>query len=138
MEEKNIPLVIQHLEKQLADRLEKLWKVFSWSSSILISIAGGIIFLTKNSVIKFDNAELILISLMIGILTLYAWLWIRENLELEGKIRDQLDDLFANRIKYPFISKLRPDRAKFGYKVVVLLLGATALLATWLSAYKLG
>ena len=138
MDEKNIQLVIQHLEKELADRLEKLWKVFSWSSSILISIAGGIIVLTKNETVKFDSTELFLISLIIGILTLYAWLWIRENLELEGIIRDQLEDIFVNKIKYPLIKKLRPDRAKFGYKVVVLLLGATALLATWLSAYKLG
>ena len=54
------------------------------------------------------------------------------NLKFEGKIRDQLDKIFAEELNYPAYKELQPDKAKFGYKVVILLLGGVALLATWL------
>lgn len=39
----NIQQILQTLETQLNHRLEKLWRVFSWCSSILISITAGVI-----------------------------------------------------------------------------------------------
>lgn len=50
----------------------------------------------------------------------------------EGKIRDELDKLFTEQLNYPLLNHLRPDRAKFGYKTVVILLGIVAFVATWL------
>lgn len=122
----------EYLETQLSHRLEKLWRVFSWCSSILISITAGVIALPKTHGVIFSISQLLIISSVILILTIYAYLWIDENLKFEGKIRDQLDKIFAEELNYPAYKELRPDKAKFGYKVVILLLGAVALLATWL------
>ena len=124
--------LLPSLETELNHRVEKLWRVFSWCSSILISITAGVIALPKTHGINFTTAELLIISSIILILTVYAYLWIDENLKFEGKIRDQLDKIFAEELNYPAYKELQPDKAKFGYKVVILLLGGVALLATWL------
>lgn len=124
--------ILKTLESQLTQRLEKLWRVFSWCSSILISIIAGVIALPKTNSNVFSLSQLLIISSVILILTAYAYLWIDENLKLEGKIRDQLDKIFAEELNYPAFKELRPDKAKFGYKAVILLLGVAALLATWL------
>jgi hypothetical protein len=133
MEENNYSVIIQSLEKHLSERIEKLWRVFSWTSSILIAIAGGMIILGKKERLRFDTHELILISSIILILTLYAYLWINENLKLESKIRNQMDLIFEKQMSYSELKEIRPDKAIFGYKVVILLLGLTAVIATWIS-----
>ena len=84
----------------MSERIEKLWRVFSWTSSILIAIAAGMVVLGKKEKVKFDEYELILISSIILILTLYAYLWINENLKLESKIRNQMDLIFEKEAGY--------------------------------------
>lgn len=126
-------ITLNTLENQLSQRLEKLWRVFSWCSSILISITAGVIALSKTKSNEFTIGQLLIISSIIIILTIYAYLWIDENLKLEGKIRDQLDTIFAEELNYPAYKELRPDKARFGYKAVILLLGLVALTATWLN-----
>jgi hypothetical protein len=135
MDENKITLIIQTLDKQLSEKIEKLWRVFSWTSSILVAIAGGMIILGKKERFKFDTYELILISSIILILTLYAYLWINENLKLESKIRNQLDSIFEKQMSYSELKEIRPDKAIFGYKVVTLLLGFTAVIATWINYF---
>ena len=132
MDESKLTLIIQTLEKQLSERIEKLWRVFSWTSSILIAIAGGMVFFSKKGEFKFDKYELIIISSIIVILTVYAYLWINENLKLEKKIRDQLDSLFEKEACYDHLKNLRPDGAKFGYKAVILLLGVVSFISIWI------
>lgn len=127
----NTDQCIQILQTLLSHRLEKLWRVFSWCSSILISITAGVIALPKTHGVIFNISQLILITSVILILTVYAYLWINENLKFEGKIRDQLDKIFAEELNYPAYKELRPDKAKFGYKAVILLLGIVTLAATW-------
>mgnify|MGYP001793014683 CR=1 FL=1 len=86
----SISLVLQTLEKQLSDRLEKLWRVFSWCSSILISITGGIIISCRSGKFKLLPLDHIIVLSVILIITIYASLWINENLRMETKIRDQI------------------------------------------------
>lgn len=131
----NLSFILNTLESQLNHRLEKLWRVFSWCNSILIAITAGIIALPKTHGVIFSISQLLIISSVILILALYAYLWIDENLKLEGKIRDQLDRIFAEELNYPAYKELRPDKAKFGYKAVILLLGGVALLAKWLDFF---
>jgi hypothetical protein len=121
--------IITTLETQLSQRLEKLWRVFSWCSSILISITGAVLFANHSSKIKLAWQECTIVSIVVIILTLYGYLWMNENVKMEGKIRDQLDKIFTEELHYPAYKELRPDKAKFGYKAVILLLGAVALLA---------
>jgi hypothetical protein len=124
--------ILQTLETQLNQRLEKLWRVFTWCSSILITITGGVILAARTkekSLLRFPQ-DPIIISSIIVILTIYSWLWIRENLKIEKNIRDLLDKMFEE-LNYPQLKTLRPDKARFGYKHVILLLGLLALAATW-------
>lgn len=53
----------------------------------------------------------------------------KENLVFEGKLRLQLESILETDLKYNKYNDIRPDKAKFGYKEVVLLLGITALFA---------
>ena len=124
------------LQQQLSHVLEKLWRVFSWCSSILISITAAVLTAARfreNSLLKFP-ADQLLISGLILIITVYAWLWLNENLKFETVIRKQMEELVEKEMNYPVFKNLRPDKkARFGYKDVVILLGLTALLATWMA-----
>lgn len=124
--------IITSLEKQLDHRLEKLWRVFSWCSGILISITAAVLLAARTDKIKLLPQDHFLISIVVITLTLYAYLWIKENLRFEGKIRDQLDAIFERELNYSHFKDLRPDRARFGYSAVIFLLGIVALAATWL------
>lgn len=135
MSSSNIPYqdIIRSLENQIQQRLEKLWRVFSWCSSILISISAGIIAATRSiNGFGLRLQDRILVSSILLILTVYAWAWIRENLQFERKIRDRLDEIFEMEYQYPKMKSLCPDKAKFGYTVVIILLGLVGLAATWL------
>ncbi len=138
MDNKNTALIIQYLQNQLTERLEKLWKLFSWSSSILISITAGMIGLKQYQNITFGYIELLIISFIICLICLYSYLWLHENLLIEVAIRDRIDDLFKYDISYTLSKELRADKSRFGYKTVILLLGSMALLATWLTKISAG
>ena len=131
MKEKNTAQIIDSLEKQLDHRLDKLWKIFSWTSSILIAICGGVIALTRKGLVELGVSDRILFSIVVIVLATYGILWIKENLNMEEKIRNQLDKIFTDNIKYSDYTELRPDKAKFGYKIVIWLLGITAIMAIW-------
>ena len=124
--------IISNLETQLDHRLEKLWRVFDWCSKILISI---IAFVTAGRAIKgfeFSDFAPFVITAIIIIITIYAYAWIKENLRFEQNIRDELDRIYKEQYQYAKLTELRPDRARFGYKSVILWLGAIAISATWL------
>lgn len=130
--DQDISTIIQNLERQLDHRLDKLWKLFSWTSSIFIGIIGGLLVLIKNTEIKLHIPDRILISIVIAILSLYSYQWIKENLKFERIIRKQLESLFNDELKYSRIKEIEPHKAKYGYSNVVLLLGAVAFIITWL------
>ena len=132
MDKANVQIIVQSLEKQLADRLEKLWRIFSWSSSIFLSLIAGLIVLRKWQGKTLEWHEQGIISFAILVIAFYAWQWIDENLRFERKIRDQLDVLFEQHISYSGLKALRPDRARFGYKMVIILLALAALVTTWM------
>jgi len=127
----NTLTILQTLESQLSHRLEKLWRVFSWCSSILISITAGVLAAEASPDFQITVSGRISISAVVVIVTIYAWAWIRENLRFEKNVRDQIDSIFAEEINYPQLNALRPDKAKFGYKDVTLLLGLVSLVSTW-------
>lgn len=130
------PEIISSLQTQLSQRLEKLWNVFSWCSGILISIIGAVLFVNRLGGVALQVKECLIISLVIVILTAYAYFWLDENLGFEKKVRDEIDRIFETEFKDTRMKSLRPDKAKFGYKAVILLLGSTALVATWLNIFS--
>src|SRR5690606_5181008 len=97
-----------------------------------IGITGGVIVATRG----IDEFELLkqdrfLISCIIITVTVYACAWIDENLKFEPNIRKQMDKIFEEKFQYSQLKILRPDKAKFGYKSVIILLGLVTLAATW-------
>ena len=131
-----IELRVQSLEKQLALRLEKLWKIFSWTSSLLVAITAGLIAISRShDFTALRLSECVFISAVIITLAVYAYYWLNENLRLESVIRDELQSIFKEEIGDEKQYANRPDQARFGYKVVSLLLGMTALLTTWWSYF---
>ena len=129
----DISNILKTLETELSQRLEKLWRVFNWCSSILITIGGGQI-LAIRSINKFNllPKDRIIISLIIITIVTYAWLWIRENLKFESKIRNRIYEIYESELQDTYLKSLRPDNAKFGYLTVILVLGIITLFATWL------
>lgn len=138
MDPANVQIILQSLEKQLSDRLEKLWRIFSWTSSVFLSLIAGIIVLQKSEGKILNVPERGIISFAIIVIAFYAWQWIDENLKFERKIRDQLDMLFEEHINYTGLKALRPDRARFGYKMVIVLLALAALATAWMQMAAAG
>ena len=122
---------MQRLENELNHRLEKLWRIFSWASSILISIIGGIIVLEKIEHETLHISERIIFSAVVLILTGYAFYWICQNLKFETETRKKLESLL-NSSADSKPGEL-PHRVRWGYNPVIILLGLTALSAIWVS-----
>jgi len=122
--------VITTLETQLSQRLEKLWNVFSWCSSILITITAGVLAAAASKDFDLTFLGLVLISVVISILTIYARKWLKENLDFETEIRGKLDELYIKELKQN-LNISRPVKAKFGYVAMITWLGTIAFLATW-------
>jgi len=58
-------IVLNALETQLSYRLEKLWPVFSWCSSILVSIIGVVLFVNHGGKATLSWQECSIISAVI-------------------------------------------------------------------------
>jgi len=103
-----IKLARESLEKELAHYLEKLWKLFSWTSTILVSIIGGLFAL------RFGETRLTLslnnrISLVVAVLVLSVFAIIQQKVVLgfETETRNKLTECDkALGITY---ERLRPD-----------------------------
>lgn len=80
----------------------------------------------------FSLAQKCVISSIILILTVYGYLWIDENLKMETLIRNEMEKIFEAESQNNAFQAIRPDKAKFGYKAVILSLGLVALVATWM------
>jgi len=101
-------LARESLEKELAHYLEKLWKLFSWTSTILVSIIGGLFAL------RFGEKPFYLtlsskLSLVVAVLVLSVFAIIQQKVVLgfETETRNKLTECDkALGITY---ERLRPD-----------------------------
>jgi hypothetical protein len=137
METNSHEIIIQNLEKQLTERLEKLWRIFSWSSRIIISIIGGVIALEKINGMPLTTTERIILSLVILMLSCYSYLWIKENLDNEKKIRGELHSIMSKKFNYDKLRDLDPTHPKYGgFKEIILAIGFVGIIATWSSSLQ--
>jgi hypothetical protein len=122
------------LEKELVHYLDKLWKVFSWASTILVSIIGGVIALRFRendlTLSLVDKSGLVFAILVLSITTV---LHLDLILSFEMNTRDKLEvcDKELGISKYTLISRDRPDRnprSKWvSYKAAIILLALAAV-----------
>lgn len=134
-----IKLARETLQKELIHHREKLWKIFSWTSTILISIIGGAVALKyrgQPGSLSVNNQ----ISLMVAIIVLavYAIAQLDLSLGFEIRTRDRLqacDEKLGIDEALPIVSDVRnrpdthPASKWFGYKATVVLLALAALFA---------
>lgn len=86
-----IKLARETLEKELAHYLEKLWKIFSWTSTILISIIGGVIafrFREQPGSLSINNKVSLMLAVIV--LSIYAIVQLNQILSFETKARNKL------------------------------------------------
>lgn len=133
-----LKLARETAEKELAHYLDKLWKIFSWASTILISITGGVIALrygdTSRHLAANDKVGLVIAVIVLIAYTL-AQLYL--ILSFETKARDKIESydekLGLDKISTVSGARDRPDRHPastwLGYMATIVLLGATAIYA---------
>lgn len=129
-----ILLAREALDKELDYYLDKLWKVFSWASTILVSIIGGVIALRFRenhpalSVVDKSVLAFAVIVLSFAAVRRMDLIW---NFEI--RTRDKLDecDKELGISNYPVMARGRPDRdpsAKWvSNKATIILLALAAV-----------
>ena len=125
-------LARQAVLEEITFRMTKLWWIFSWTSTILIAITGGVIGLRTGDR-SLDLAYQGIIAASAVVVGLYAVIWLRQNLRLEGLARDALaahDEALGIHSYNTLIGGClpRPDIGiVVGYKVTVILLTIAAV-----------
>jgi hypothetical protein len=125
----------QALESELAYRREKLWKVFSWTSGLLVAITGGFIALRANVSNAFQPSRFQrgMLIFAVVVLTLYGISWITQNYYLEDDVEKDLEKcdrelgIEHRKSKRPKLFQLIFDR--FGYRPTLTLLALAALIS---------
>ena len=112
--------------KELEYRRKKQWDIFSWCSTILVALTGGVIVLqTREHAYQLHTSQKIAISISVIAIMVYAMLWLSYNWTREQEFLKIFD---ADETSKPAGNK----RPYFGYRGAILLLSVGALLATWL------
>ena len=115
------------LYKELEYRRRRQWEIFSWCSTLLVAITGGLIALqTRQQASPFHLGQKISISLAVLVLAAYAVFWIVHNNYLEMSIKGCFDPKFHERI-------CPHKHLATGYVAAIVILGIAALWATWYS-----
>lgn len=111
------------LSDEVYYRRDKLWKIFSWTSSILIAIIAGEAALISNHLnIPFDtigiSALVVIVTLMI-----YSLGWINQNLKIQSETEKAITEI-DHKLAIPVIEIKKPI---FGYRLTVFFLSITAI-----------
>jgi len=111
-------------------RRDKMWKLFSWVSTILTGITGGVIALKARPDTSFNLGVGYRIALTIAVagLVLHACTWLDYNWK---KVREIWDRLKAYSVNDEIVF-VEFGRSPVRYAYAVVLLGLAAGIAIWL------
>ena len=110
-EDDAIRLARESFEKELAHYLEKLWKLFSWTSTILLSIIGGIFALRfRETPLSLSHNNKVSFVLAVLVLCLFAIVQIKVVLGFETETRNKLEEC-DKALGIPY-QRLRPDTSR--------------------------
>jgi hypothetical protein len=119
-------LTADFVRAELQYRRDKQSTIFSWCSTILVAITGGVIFLqTGNSPVPLKENQKELLSWAIIVLVAHAVTWLGHNAHLESTAKG----LFEIQVREKIWDAKSPSA---GYRSAVIMLGVGALVATWL------
>ena len=120
---------------EISYRMDKLWRIFSWTSTVLVAMIGGTIALRTRETNHVSLVHQIVLAVAAGVLGFYAAIWLRQNLRLERRARDALAAHDRALGIGPYVESidgalLRPDRGiVVGYSLTVALLSVAAIVA---------
>ena len=118
----------QQLDKERGHRRDKVWKIFSWSGTLLIAITGGTVALKTDPSNDFEfdwSLRGVLVASVVFLLA-YAILWIRQNLAIENTVQEALCEYDRELDIKQVIPEAHP---KFGYTAALLMLAVAAIIA---------
>ncbi len=84
------------LSESIKYRRERRWLVFSWASSILIGLIGGIFALANSTGVDLSIFQRIMLSVAATTVTLCAVLWIRRGAIFQVAEQAALDELYTD------------------------------------------
>jgi hypothetical protein len=128
-------LARQAVLQEITFRMTKLWWIFSWTSTVLVAITGGVIALRREAG-SLAMAQHVLIAASAAVIGSYAVIWLRQNLKLEVLARNALaahDEALGIRSYNDVIGGglPRPDIGiVVGYQFTVVLLTVIAVAAS--------
>ncbi len=118
------------IEKELSRVQEKEWKIFSWASSLMIVMIGGILALTTETSFSYKDVLPWVMTSSVIVIAIYSILWVSQNLRLEKEISDKLNCYNKKLdINYLYDSS---SKVKFGYTGSLALLAIAAIFCIWL------
>ena len=112
-ERKNLELAKTSLENKINYVNEKIWKIFSWSSSLLIGSIAGAVILKKVELGVFDR---ILLTIAVCVLTANAYGWIESTNRILKLTRDTLKSVDEQLGTY---EKVEFPQGKFSVKMLI-------------------
>jgi hypothetical protein len=115
---------VQVLQNDLEYRRTKRWDIFTWSSTVLLSIVGGMFVLERQGGTLTRPWEKLVVSLAAITVASFAQLWIRYHWKHELA----LCDVLGKHIGFSIFLKKPP----IGYGALTV----AALLAVWCPALK--
>jgi hypothetical protein len=128
-------LARQAVLEEITFRTNKLWLIFSWASSVLILIIGGIVGLQTGSR-PLNEAHRYIIAASSIVIGSYAVIWLKQNLHIESVARDaaaahdktlgiqSYNTLIGGNLPRPDIGVV------VGYKITIVLLTIAAVAAS--------
>jgi Na+/melibiose symporter-like transporter len=128
MDNEQFKTVYDALVAEITYRREKQWKIFSWSSTLLVGITAGVIALTFEKGKQLDEFSRLLLIFSVVVLTAYSWLWCNRNIKFEEAARKELEGS-QKALQIPTLKVKWPDW--LGYGPTLLLLALAAIATIW-------
>jgi len=117
---------IDVLQSELEYRRSKQGSIFSWSSAILVAVAGSPLVLRP----AMQFHQKVFVSAAVIGLTLFAFLWLAYNAKRESVTAEALESLTSCDLGHSN-HEFSTLSVYVGYRVALILLAIAALVATW-------
>ena len=112
------------LSKEVDYRREKTWRIFSWTSNILLTALGVVIALTSKG-FRLDWSQRIPAALAIFVINFYAHIWITQNLKV-GKVLQKAMRQHDSELGIEILEFEQP--LPLGYRVSLLITAVITIL----------
>ena len=116
----------EQVEKERSHRRDKLWKIFSWTSTLLVAIIGGTVALRSKPQENFEFSWWLRLVLILSVISLvvYAVRWIKYNLMIEESAQEAINK-YDGELNIKNVIPAKPQNV--GYNAALILLAAAAI-----------